>query len=156
MGKRGVTLKPGDVVAVPRNRGGYYFVLHLASNRFGEAFGLFQGHNETPDITAGWNPVPLPNHVYTGSHLVKTGRWQKVGHREDLRGLFSATPEIYHSKADNPSNSAIGRYGSAETPEGKLRELSEPEATSIGLKQGTYRHLMIEEQFEQYMQDAIG
>jgi len=34
--------------------------------------------------------------------------------------------------------------------------LSEPEATGIGLKHGTYRQLMVEEQFEQYLQDTLG
>ena len=154
--KKTLALRPGDVVAIPRNKGGYYFVLHLASNRFGEAFGLLQGYRETPDVTSGWEPVPLSRHVYTGNHLVKTGRWRKVGHREDLRGLFAPTPEIYHIKADHPSNPAIGPHGSAETPEGELRHLSEPEATGIGLKHGTYRQLMVEEQFEQYLQDTLG
>lgn len=79
-----------------------------------------------------------------------------MGHREDLRRLFSPTPEIYHSKADNPSNPTIGPYRSAETPNGELRHLSEAEEASIGLKHGTYRQLMIEEQFEHYLQSAIG
>lgn len=156
MRKTTAALKPGDVVAVPRTKGGYYIVLHLASNRFGEAFGLFQGHRETPSIPSGWEPVPLSKHVYTGNHLIKTGRWQKIAHRADLRGLFAPSPEIYHSKADNLSNPAIGSYGSAETPEGELRDLSERESTDLGLKHGTYRQLMIEEQFEHYLQGALG
>ncbi|MCE9531396.1 MAG: hypothetical protein K8T89_09795, partial [Planctomycetes bacterium] len=63
MGKKTVALKPGDIVAIPRKTGGYYLVLHLATNRFGEAFGLFQGHHESPDTGAEWEPVALPNHV---------------------------------------------------------------------------------------------
>lgn len=156
MRRKAAALKPGDVVAVPRNKGGYFLVLHLASNRWGDAFGLFQGHRATPDVGSDWEPVPLPEHVYTGDHLIKTGRWKKVGHREDLRSLFASAPEIYHSKADNQSDPAIGPHGSAETADGRLRHLSEQEATDAGLKKGTYRQLMIEEQFEQYLQDVIG
>lgn len=79
MGKKTAALKLGDVVAVPRNKGGYYFVLHIATNRFGEAFGIFQSYQESPDIMSDWEPVPLPIHVYSGDHLIKTGRWKEGG-----------------------------------------------------------------------------
>lgn len=155
MAKRLTASKPGDVVAVPRHKGGFYFVLHLASNRFGEAFGLFQGHNEVPNVSSDWKPLPLLTYAYTGNYFIKSGRWIKVGQRDDLRRLFPPTPEIFHSKSDNLSNPAIGPYGSAETPEGELRHLTLQEATDIGMMSNDYRQVMVEEEFERYLNNTL-
>ncbi len=151
-----VSLKPGDVLAVPREKGGYYFVIYITSNRFGEAFGIFEGHRQVPHVPSRWEPVPAKFPVYTGKTLVVSGRWRRIDHREDLLDLFPKSPEIYHSKSDNPSNDRIGFYGSAEAPTGELRGLNESEARQIGLVQGTYRQVMLEEQFEKYLRDALG
>lgn len=156
MSKKSPALNEGDIVAIPRQRGGYYVVLHLASNRFGEAFGLFDGHIDEPQITSAWLPIPISIHVYTGKNSVRNGRWSRIGCREELRSLFAKKPEIYHAKSDNPSNTAIGPFGSAETADGDLRQLSESESRGIGLPQGRYRQIMLEEQFEQFLERTIG
>ena len=151
-----VVLKPGDILAIPRENGGYYFVIFITSNRFGEAFGIFDGHGQAPYLCTTWEPVPIKDPVYTGKALVVSGRWRQIGHRQDMLDLFPRSPEIYHSKSDNPSNNNIGSYGSAEVSTGELRALTEAEANRIGLIAGTYRQIMIEEQFQKYLQDTLG
>jgi hypothetical protein len=151
-----VILKPGDIFAIPREKGGYYFVIYITSNRFGEAFGIFDGHRQVPHLSSSWKPIPAKFPVYTGKTRVISGRWRRIDHREDLLGLFPKSPEIYHSKSDNPSNDRIGPYGSGETATEELRDLTESEAKQIGLIQGTYHQGMLEEQFEKYLQDRLG
>lgn len=156
MNRKNVALEPGDVVAVPRSGGGYHLVLLLASNRFGDAFGPFQGHVATLEIPSNWDPRPLRNHVYTGRRMISTGRWRKIARREDLLHKFSSLPEIYHSKADHAADPAIGPHGSAETADGRLRPISESEAVEVGLANGTYRQIMVEEQFEGFLEQSLG
>jgi hypothetical protein len=151
-----VSLKPGDVLAVPREKGGYYFVIYIASNRFGEAFGIFEGHRQVPYVSSRWEPVPVKYPVYTGKALVVSGRWRRIDHREDLLDSFPKSPEIYHSKSDHPSDDQIGPYGSGEKATEELRQLTEAEARQIGLIQGTYRQVMLEEEFEKYLQETLG
>lgn len=151
-----VSLKPGDILAVPREKGGYYFVIYITSNRIGEAFGIFEGHRQVPYVSSRWEPVPIKYPVYTGRALVVSGRWRRIDHREDLLDLFPKSPEIYHSKSDNPSDDQIGPYGSGETATGELRDLTEAEANQIGLIRGTYHQGMLEEQFEKYLQGTLG
>jgi hypothetical protein len=151
-----VSLRPGDILAVPREKGGYYFVIYITSNRFGEAFGIFEGHRQVPYVSSRWEPVPTKFPVYTGKALVVSGRWRRIDHREDLLDLFPKSPEIYHSKSDHPSDDQIGPYGSGETATEDLRELTEAEARQIGLIQGIYHQGMLEEQFEKYLQKTLG
>src|SRR5690242_11586627 len=63
---RKVSLKPGDVLAVPREKGGYYFIIYVTSNQFGHAFGMFGGYGPVPRLSATWEPVPVGVPVYTG------------------------------------------------------------------------------------------
>src|SRR5262249_30829209 len=151
-----ITLKPGDILAIPRAKGGHYFVIHIASNRFGQAFGIFAGHRKVPYLSSEWKAVPIKYPVYSGRALVVSGRWKRIEHREDLLDLFPKSPEIYHSKSDNPSNDRIGPYGSGETASEELRDLTEAEAKEIGLIRGTYLQGMLEEQFEKYLQRTLG
>jgi hypothetical protein len=146
----------GDIFAIPRNDGGYYFVVHVASNRFGEAFGVLSSYYETAALPSGWRPSPVKTPVYTGPAFIRNGRWKRVEYREDVLEMFSSEPEIYHSKTDNPSNESIGPFGSGETPDGELRELEKAEAEEIGLILGTYRQIMLEEEFEKYLHTTVG
>jgi len=151
-----VRLKPGDTLAIPREKGGYFFVILITSNQFGDAFGIFEGHRQVPCLSAGWQPSPIKYPVYSGRALVCSGRWRRIGHREDLLDLFPKSPEVFHIKSDHPSNDQIGPYGSGETITGELRNLTEAEAKEIGLIQGAYRQVMLEEQFEKYLQETLG
>jgi hypothetical protein len=83
------------------------------------------------------------------------GRWVRVGAQEDVLQIFPKAPEIYHEKSSNPSNPRIGPFGSAEAPTGDLRELKEAEARHIGLGH-TYRQIMLEEEFEVFLERTLG
>lgn len=154
--RKKVTLVPGDIVAIPRMMGGYYFIVHIASNQFGEAFGLLGGHSDVPELPSDWAPVPIKYPTYSGNAFVANGRWKRVGHRDDLLGLFPKSPPIYHSKSDNILNDSIGKYGSAETASGELRDLTESDADEIGVLARKYRQIMLEEEFEGYLQSRLG
>jgi hypothetical protein len=149
-------LKPGDVLAVPREKGGYYFLIYITSNRFGEAYGIFKGHKPVSYVSSKWRPSPIKYPVYSGREQVVSGRWRRIDHREDLLDLFPRSPEIFHSKSDNPSDDAIGLYGSGETATEELRNLTAAEAKEIGLIRGTYHQGMLQEQFEKYLQETLG
>lgn len=140
------------VFAVPRPAGGSYLLIHLASNRFGEAFGLIAGWHTAPGRTTDLRPHPRGAYVYTGSECVARGRWQHVGDWPDLLAAYPTEPEIYHDKADHPDNPAVGPYGAAETAAGRLRNLSEDEFGVSPLTRGDYRQIVLEEQVEESLQ----
>jgi hypothetical protein len=71
-----------------------------------------------------------------------------VGDRPDLLAVYPAEPEIYHHKADNPDDPAIGPFGAAETGDGRLRCLSADEYHASPLMDAEYRQIMLEEQVE--------
>lgn len=144
-------LTPGTIYGVPREKGGYYCVIYITSNQFGEAFGLFSGHVEDPFLPPDWEPLPILLPVYCGCYMIENGRWPALGFRNDLLCHFPAAPEIFHSKSDNLSNPRIGTYGSGETPAGKLRQLSQAEADEIGLTDRSYRQVRLEEEVEEFL-----
>jgi hypothetical protein len=142
-------------LAIPRERGGYYFVIYITSNQLGYAFGIFEGYRQVPYVSSTWAPIPTKYPVYSGRGFVVSGRWRHVGRRDDLLKLFPKSPEIYHSKMDTLTNDEIGPFGSAESIAGELRTLTESEALEVGLMQGTYRQIMVEEQFEKYLNEHL-
>ena len=147
---------PGMVFAVPRPGGGFYLLVHLASNRFGEAFGLTAAWKPDPVLPDDWRPHPRRAFVYTGSLFVARGRWRHVGDRPDLLAAFPAAPEIYHRKADHPDNPAIGPHGSAETADEQLRSLGGDEYRASPLVANEYRQVMLEEEVEGYLHRREG
>lgn len=150
-----IKLTPGDILAIPRRKGGYYFVIFITSNRFGEAFGIFAEHRKVPYVSPKWKPTPLKYPVYSEDGPVLKGRWRRVGNREDLLKLFPKSPEIFHEPSDDPEDEEIGPYGCGETAAEKLRDLTEREAKEIGLIQGTYLQTMSGETFEEYLKDTL-
>jgi len=147
--------KPGDLFAIPREQGGYYFVVHVASNRFGEAFGILNGYYEAPILPDEWIAVPARHAGYTGKALVANGRWKRIVNRLGVARLFPQAPEIFHAKSDNQTDPCIGPFGSGEAPSGELRNIEKAEAQDLGLG-GNYRQIMLEEQFERFVGDALG
>jgi hypothetical protein len=139
------------VFAVPRPGGGVYLLVHLASNRFGEAFGLTDGWQSDAVVPADLRPHPRRAYVYTGSLFVSRGQWRHVGDRMDLLAAYPAEPEIYHHKVHHPDNSAIGPYGAAETASDRLRCLSEDEYHASPLAGADYHQIMLEEQVEEFL-----
>lgn len=156
MTKRRTSVTPGTILGIPREEGGYYPVIYITSNRFGDAFGLFDGFVQEPHIPSTWSPTPILRPVYSGTSLIEAGRWVRLGHRADLLKLFPNAPEIYHAKVHHPANPKIGPYGSAETPTEELRQLTETEANEIGLTNNSYRQVRLEEELEQFLNDTLG
>ena len=101
MKRKNQALKAGDILAIPHGGDGYSFVIFVTHNRFGEAFGILTGHSSTASLPDDWQANPVKAPVYTSDALVKTGRWEVIGHRPDLLKLFPKSPPIYHSKSDN-------------------------------------------------------
>ena len=141
-------LKPGMMFAVPRSNCGFYLLIHLASNRFGDAFGLTEGWQ--PDTTLPPNLLPNPRlaYVYTGTDFVRNGRWRYIGDRPELLDAYENDPEIFHRKEDHPDDPTIGPYGAAESASGRLRCLSKEEYFASPFASSNYRQIMLEEEVE--------
>ena len=143
-------LKPGSIVAVPRHLSGYYYLVHLTNNCFGESFGLIDGHFLTTDLNESALLKPYRKYVYTDSEYVRKQRWQIIGLRPDLLLYYPEDPEIFHRKSNNVDNPDIGDYGSAENSEGILRSLTEEESKSIPLD-SSYQYVLLESEVENFL-----
>jgi hypothetical protein len=150
--KRRARAKVGDLVAVPVGPATYRLAVVVARNGFGTALGLFEGEHRTlrPSIAdigaARYRPV------YTDEHLIADGTWPVVAHDESLLSRFSAQPERYHWP--DSAWPGIGPFGSGETPDGKLRNLSEEESREIGLLDGTYQHPRLSEDLQRQLAEG--
>ena len=150
-----IILKPGDVLAIPREKGGNYFVIYIASNRFGEALAFSTGTSKFPMFPQGGSPS-RPNSLF-----ILGKPWWSVavgGELTIVKTCLICFPS--HQKSITASRiirrmAALGRM-EAEAATGELRELTEAEANLIGLTRSTYRQVMLEEQFEKYLQDNLG
>jgi hypothetical protein len=136
-GKRAAKLTPGDVLAIPVP-GGHRLAVVITRNRFGTAIGLFEGVSRDGRPGADILRAPREHPVYTEESLVKNGTWKVVDHDENLLGLFSADPPIYHKPGAWPGIDT-GEFGAAETGDGPLRMIDEAEAREVGLLDGGYR-----------------
>jgi hypothetical protein len=147
--KTRIRTRAGDLVAVPVGPGRYRHLIVLVENRFGTAVGILNGpgslHPTAPLRPAGLRPV------YVGDESIADGSWPIVGHDEKLLEHFDRDPEIFHRKNPNLPNLGIGPFGSGETASGRMRELSEAEASEIGLLDGSYRQGLRPNQFEKFL-----
>jgi hypothetical protein len=110
--------KPGDVVAIPSGRGGYRLAVTITRNRFGIAFGLFQGRHAVARIPGDDDAIyPLP--VYSDVQSVTSGAWKVLGTQESLLQRFPREPVIFHL------------MGLAELPDGTLRKASAEELVLV-------------------------
>jgi hypothetical protein len=135
--KRVAKVSPGDVVGIPAASGGFRPAVVLTRNRFGTAIGLFDGVSPNGQV----GRLRAARHVYTDESLIKNGTWPLVDHDESLCALFPADPPIYHKPNAWPGVDT-GEFGAAETATGGMTPISEDEARSIGLTDGTYRQTM--------------
>jgi hypothetical protein len=143
--------KVGDIVAIPAKDGRNFIAVIVARNRFGIALGLFKGTNDAGPISIHSHAPVEKYPVYTGKEFIESGRWKIVGHDDELLSLFPAEPEIYHYQLKDQPKPGIGPYGSGETAEGRLRDLSKEEAEEIGLHSEEYRAIYLPDMLEQYL-----
>lgn len=134
--KKVAKLKPGDVVAIPAEAGGYHTAVALGRNRFGTAVGLFAGIS--PNGQVGRLRDTPKRHIYTEESLVKNGTWLVVDHDDSLRELFPADPPIFHKPNKTPGV-YTGEFGASETADGTITPISQDEAREIGVTDGSYR-----------------
>ncbi len=80
------------------------------------------------------------------------GTWPVVGHDEGLLAAFPSEPEIYHWP--DPTWPGIGEFGSAETAADVRRDISEAEAREVGLLDGTYCQVYLEEELQAKLADG--
>lgn len=151
-----VTLRPGDIVAIPAPDGAFFTAVVLDRNAFGTAYGLFEGAGPIRRVSAESHPSTLPFPVYTGDESLANGSWRIVGHDDELRKLFPAEPEIYHRAQVISGGPKIGKFGSAESASGRMRDLTKEEADALGLLTGEYRQVYTPELFERYLQKHAG
>jgi len=145
---------PGTVIGVPSGEGDAFAVLYLTSNTFGHAFGILKGRFRHLRTNSRFEASQ--SHVYSSLRPVREGRWKLLGIRPDLISMFPSDPEIYHRKSGrNLENPSIGPFGSAETANGELRNLSQEEADSVGLSSGEYSQVLTEKQFVAYLQRMV-
>lgn len=151
-----VSVRVGDVVALPAEGGKYFFLVVLAIKRFGTAFGFFPGRHPLTAVTMLDRQSAAMEVVYSGPRLIKTGRWRVVDHQPALIEKFPREPEIFHSARMRGLDDRIGPFGSAEAPDGQLRPLSHEEARAIGLLDGSYTSVLLPEQLEQRLREQSG
>jgi hypothetical protein len=123
--RRKVVLRPGDVVAVPRPQGGFYFVVFLGDGFAGPGFGLLTGHSlvarlgHDKPVQAGFK---YP--VYSDIRPIMSGRWRIVGNDERLLSLFPGGLEVLFPQVNTLDSGNIGPFGSVRSPSGELRHLT--------------------------------
>lgn len=146
-----VSTRPGDIVAIPTQAGQHLFAVVVAKNSLGTAYGFFKGAGPLRPIAAQSHPPVFPYPIYTGDQLVAQGKWPIIGHDEGLLALFPPEPEIYHSEQLLDDGPPVGPFGSAETPSGAWRDVSEDEARAVGLTSGQYSQVVLPDYIETYV-----
>ncbi len=94
------------MVAIPAEKGRYFFTLVLTRNQFGVAYGLFHGRHPLRMPVKG---TRTERHFYSSDELVTAGRWRIVGHDERLLSLFPSEPESLSSSSEVLSRSCGGQ-----------------------------------------------
>jgi hypothetical protein len=150
-----ISVKVGDIVAIPAKNGEYFIAIILAKNVFGLAYGLFEGTSNLRPVSIHSHPPVRRHPIYSGAEFIANGRWKIIGHDEELQSLFPAEPEIYHRKQAIPGapelEAMIGPYGSGETASGRLRDLTKEEAEEVGLLSGEYEQIYLPGSLEKYL-----
>jgi hypothetical protein len=142
-------------VAVP-DSDGWYFLVYLQSTRFGDGFGILNERRSAPELPADWCGDVLSRAVYTTFKIAREARWRILPAREHLISRFPTTIEIYHSKTHyNLDNPAIGEFGSAEDPNGRLRAVTKEEASEVGLLTGDYDQTMLGGELLMYLRRRV-
>jgi len=150
-----IASKIGDIVAIPAKNGEDFIAIILAKNKYGVAYGFFEGTSKLKPVSIHAHPPVRRYPIYSSDEFTQNGRWKIIGHDEELRSLFPADPETYFRKQVIPGaekyGGKIGPYGSGKTATGALRDLTQAEAEEIGLLSGQYRQVYLPEILEKYL-----
>jgi hypothetical protein len=150
-----ITVRVGDMVAIPARNGQYFITVVVAKNTFGVAYGLFKGTHAARPLSSRAHP-PVDSHpIYDGEEFIQGGQWKIIGHDATLLSLFPAEPEIYHYQRSDVPRPTIGPYGSGETASGRLRAISKEEAQELGLLSGKYRSVLTPQQLEERLNQEL-
>ena len=153
----GGSARPGDIVAIPAPGGDYFTAVVVTRNQAGTAYGVFRGTRGAEPVSASDRPEVIPHPIYSGDELVNDGSWPIVGHDEGLLELFPEEPEVFRGAPLMPDvEPEAGEFGSAETPSGQRRDLTEEEAEEIGLTDGTYSEFQPPEVVPEYLAQRQG
>lgn len=152
---RSASAVPGDVVAIPSDKGDYLMAVVVAKDDIGTAYGFFEGRHALRPVSA-LRDAPVRRHpVYSSQRLIASGAWKIVGHDDNLLARFPAEPEIFYRGLSVDGTTDYGPYGSGETAAGRLRRLTKSEAEEIGLLSGVYRQLCPAEYIERYLEGRL-
>jgi len=153
--QRKIISKAGDILAIPAKNGECFIGCVLAKNRFGTAYGFFEGTSQPRPISASSHPPAKRHPIYSSDEFIDSGRWKIIGHDEDLLSLFPAEPEIYHREQLISDGPEIDPYGVGETASGQLRQLTKEEAEELGLLSGEYSQGYLAKYLEKRLNDTL-
>jgi hypothetical protein len=120
--------KVGALVGVPLRNGEMGAMIYLSSSRLGDAYGLLRGAWSEQQMRASdWNSPVFPSPIFTESKSLHDAKWPALGSRPDLIGRFYA-PELLYHPDDASLDVSHGKFGLAESPDGRVRKLSAKEA----------------------------
>jgi hypothetical protein len=138
---RAIRAKIGDVVAIPARGRGFHLASIVARNKFGTGIGVWRDARPAPRFNALEEPLAF-GVFYTDDMSIKNGHWPVIGYSELALSKFPTDPELYY-KPDSYTGFGpkIGEFGSAEKPDGTLRDVTKEEASRVGLLDGTYRQV---------------
>lgn len=148
----GGAASPGDIVAIPAPGGRYFTAVVVTRNQSGTAYGLFDGTRGAVPVSSSSPPQVVRHPIYSGDEMVQNGTWPVVGHDDALLEFFPDEPEVFYDAplmADVEPD--IGPHGSAETPSGERRDLTEDEAEEVGLTDGSYSEFHPPETVSEYL-----
>jgi hypothetical protein len=149
-----ITPSRGDIISIPLDSASsehsfFYMLVLIEKNQFGFAFGLFSGIFKHIDIHQIHHLKIKKYPIYSGTRFISNRKWAIIGNNPKALSLFPNHPEIFHYKIYNQDDENIGFFGSGESPNGTLRDLTEQEAIEIGLFSERYESTYLEEELKQ-------
>jgi hypothetical protein len=132
--------KPGDLFGIPVDDHRVVPAVVITKNDFGLALGLFGEPVEPPVSLNARTPI-RKRPVYTDQERIADGSWPSLGHDTKLLKLFPADPEMYYPPRNDIPGMDYGPHGTAESPDGSTRDLTEQEAREIGVLDPGYQQI---------------
>jgi hypothetical protein len=144
---------PGDVLAIPVKGSKYRLALVVADNRFGYgiAFAKESQANARPPRDT---EIEFTRVVYTDENEITSGAWRWIAHIPKLLNKMPKEPELYHRPNNIWSDESTSIYGSAESPDGAVREIGEEEARKVGMNDKNFRHIYVSSYLDNLLKEG--